>query len=279
MPLTTRKPRVLVVDDDRRTLNMRKEQLEEWNLDVVLAETTEAALTEIEASPEMDAVLTDISMKPNDSKDFSGVEMAQTVKSRYGAIPLFAYSAKVDERELLRRSEGLFVSSFPKGLKDRDEMRDIAGQIRDASFRRRQDRREESADTLEALLTRHRLEKIDSAETVRRLLPHARSSADIEANLKAAGYHLELVHSSIFTAAANPLLVWVKETDGEAEAEVYGQSILYAHGASGDEAIDKLIELMRGFAKDFASGEGTDVGPSLRLREFLERTMLSDGGD
>jgi CheY-like chemotaxis protein len=274
-----RNPRVLVVDDDPRNLNVRREQLEEWNFDVVLADSEASALTQIEASPEMDAVLTDINFEEENLDDITGVELARTIQTRFADIPLFAYSVKVDEGRLLDEAEGLFVRSFPKGIKTMEEVRDIAESIRDAALQRRRRRRTESEQRRAELMVSYPLEKIGAAETVRRLLPHARNAADIEASLKAAGYHLELVHSSVFLPSANPVLVWVKQLDGEAEAEVYGQSTLYAHGESGDEAMAKLVELMRLFAEDFGAGEGDADGPALRLQEFLERTMLPAGSE
>jgi CheY-like chemotaxis protein len=262
------------VDDEERTQDIRKEQLEAWNLDVVLAGSTTAALTQIEASPEMDALLTDINFNEDDPEDISGVELARTVKSRFGDIPMFAYSARVDEARLRKEAKGLFVRSIPKGIKFRDEVHDIADTIRDVSLRRQQQRRTESEQRRAELLVRYPLEQIGAAETVRRLLPHARNAADIEASLKAAGYHLELVHSSAFLASANPVLVWVKERGDNVEAEVYGQSTLYAHGKDADDAMAKLVELMRLFAEDFKAGASDDAGPALRLREFLKRTIL-----
>ncbi|HEX7278615.1 MAG TPA: response regulator [Solirubrobacterales bacterium] len=268
-----RKPRVLVVDDEVRNLRIRKKQLEGQNLDVAVADSETAALNQIEASPEMDAVLTDISFT-QDPRDTSGVKLARTIKARFGDIPLFAYSAKVEERLLREEAQSLFTLSIPKGIKFEDELRELADTIRDTSLQRRHRRRTEFDQQLAELVVRHPLETINAAETVRRLLPHARDAADIETSLKAAGYHLELIHSSVFQPSANPVLIWVKELGDEIEAEVYGQPSLYAHGESGDDVVAKLIELMRLFAEDFRNDDGDYGGPALRLRDFLERTIL-----
>lgn len=273
-----RKPRVLVVDDENRNLSIRKQQLEAKNLEVVVAESESAAMHQIEASPEMDAVLTDINLA-DEPGDTSGVKLARKIQARFGDIPLFAYSATVEEQELREEARGLFMRSIPKGIKFDEELRDLAETIRDASLQRRQRRRVRSDEQLADLVVRYPLEAIDAAETVRRLLPHARDAADIEASLKAAGYHLELIHSSIFQPSANPVLVWVKELDEEIEAEVYGQPSLYAHGESGDDVVAKLIELMRLFAEDIRHDDGEYAGPALHLREFIERTILVAHGN
>lgn len=273
LTVEVRKPRVLVVDDEERNRKIRKKQLEAQNLDVAVAGSESAALSQIEATPEMDAVLTDINLT-QEPHDISGVKLARTIKARFGDIPLFAYSATVEERLLREESQGLFMRSIPKGIKFDDELRELAETIRDTSLRRRHKRRVESDHQLAELVVRYPLETIDAAETVRRLLPHARDAADIEASLKAAGYHLELIHSSVFQPTANPVLIWVKELDDEIEAEVYGQPTLYAHGESGDDVVAKLIELMRLFAEDFRNDDGDYAGPALRLREFIERTIL-----
>jgi CheY-like chemotaxis protein len=273
LTVEVRKPRVLVVDDEERNLKIRKKQLEAQNLDVALAGSESAALNQIEASPEMDAVLTDINLT-KEAHDTSGVKLARTIKARFGDIPLFAYSAKVDERQLREEAQGLFMRSIAKGIKFDDELRELADTIRDTSLQRRHKRRVEFDQQLAELVVRYPLETIDAAEAVRRLLPHARDAADIEASLKAAGYHLELILSSVFQPSANPVLVWVKELGDEIEAEVYGQPSLYAHGESGDDVVAKLIELMRLFAEDFRNDDGNYAGPALRLREFIERTIL-----
>jgi CheY-like chemotaxis protein len=273
-----RKPRVLVVDDEDRNLTIRKRQLEGQNLDVAVAKSAGSALSQIEASPVMDAVLTDINLTGEDN-DTSGFQLAETIRQRFGDMPLFAYSAKVEEWRLPRDPQGLFIHSIPKGIKFEDELRELADLIRDTSLQRQHKRRVESNLQLAELAVRHPLESINAAETVRRLLPHARDAADIEAGLKAAGYHLELIHSSVFQLPANPVLVWVKDLGGEIEAEVYGQPALYAHGDSADGVVAKLIELMRLYAEDFRNDDGVYAGPALRLREFVERTIVLSGSE
>jgi CheY-like chemotaxis protein len=272
-----RNPLVLVVDDDPRNLSVRREQLEKRDLDVVVARSMEAALKELEASPEMDAILTDLHLDSTKPDDISGVELAFVVKDRFGDIPMVAYSAVVGETRLKKEHEELFVRSFVKGFKSNTEIEKALEAIREVAIGHRQRRRIKAERVRTELLDRHSLERIEVAETVRRLLPHARNAADIEASLRDAGYHLELVRSSAFKSSANPLLVWVKEVQDGVEVEVYGQSVLYAHGHTADEAITKLVELMRLFAEDFIGEAGKDDGPSLRLRGFLERTVEADG--
>lgn len=268
-----RTPLVLVVDDEERNQNMRRQQLERKNLKVVVANSREGALTELDASPEMDAILTDIRLDPDDASDTSGLDLARDVRGRFAGIPMVAYSATIGEGVLSPEDESLFIRGVAKGPKLKRELDEIIEAIRDAAVSHREHRRQEAERQHAELVDRHPLELTHATETVRRLLPHSREAADIEASLKAAGYHLELVTCSAFRVAANPVLVWLKDVEDGVEAEVYGQSILYAHGDDADDAISKLVELMWLYAEDFRGSEEDDAGPALRLRLFLERTI------
>lgn len=273
-----RNPLVLVVDDEPRNRKVRREQLEKRHLEVVVADSKEAALTELDASPEMDAVFTDIRLDPHDASDTSGLDLARDVRRRFGPIPMVAYSAVIDEGVLSKEDEALFIRSVAKGPKPKlnRELEEIIEAIREAAVSHRQHRREETERRHAELLDRHPIELSHATETVRRLLPHSREAADIEATLKAAGYHLELVTCSAFRSTANPLLVWLKDVEDGVEAEVYGQSVLYAHGENADDVIGRLVELMWLYAEDFRSSDDEDAGQATRLRLFLERTIDLD---
>lgn len=264
-------PLVLVVEDDDRTRMVRKRQLEKYRLKVIVADSVGQALGELENSPEMDGILTDLGLDTTKPNDTSGIGLARTVKRRYGDIPIVAYSAY--DRPLSKDDEKLFIRSVAKGLRRNDEIEGLVTDIRGAALKHRAQRRTNAEEQLHALTQSYSLEEIDPAETVRRLLPHATQSADIEHSLREAGYHLELVNSAAFSELSSPVLVWVKEVDDGFEVEVYGQSTLYAHGATIDDAVERLVELMRLFAEDFEGSDRSDAGPASRLREFLVRTV------
>lgn len=269
-------PLVLIVDDDERNQTVRKEQLEREDLQVVLAGSMNAALIELETGPEMDAILTDLSLDPSSPRDKSGLELVQVVRERFGDIPVFVYSARIKDDDLSVEEKKLVTRSVVKRIRPIGQVQELVQEIRSAALSHRESRRVSSEERRAELLDRHQLETIDAAETVRRLMPHSQKAEDIENSLREAGYHLELIHSSAFSSLATPVLVWVKQVENGVEAEVYGQSTLYSHGGDTADAAAKLVELMRLFAEDFRNGDGDDSGPSLRLREFLTRTIRFD---
>lgn len=272
-------PLVLVVDDEERNLDVRRKQLEKRELKVVVAGSREAALTELNASPEMDAVITDIRLDKNNPTDTSGLDLAREISVRYADLPMVAYSAVVREGVLTPEDESLFIRGVAKGSKLKGELEEVIEAIRDAAVGHREQRRQRADMQRAELLGRSSVQLSHATESVRRLLPHSRDTTDIEATLRTAGYHLELVTCSAFRVTANPLLVWLKDVEDGVEAEVYGESILYSHGSDADEAIERLVELMCLYAEDFNASTQAEAGPAVRLRLFLERTInLSQEG-
>jgi CheY-like chemotaxis protein len=267
----------LVVDDDARTRNVRKRQLEQRHWNVIVVGSKKEAVTQLNACPEVDAVLTDLRLDTTVNDDKSGVALARIVRQQFGQIPIMAYSAYVADRPLSADERQLFTHVVGKRIMKSPEVDKHLGALRDAAIEHRERRRSAAESQMTALNLLHDLETIDAAETVRRLMPHAKDSADIEESLRSAGYHLELVHSSAFRCLATPILVWIREVEDGVEAEVYGQPALYAHGENADDAVTKLVDLMRLFAEDFGSSDGEEAGPALRMRAFLERTIELGG--
>lgn len=266
---------VLVVEDDLRTQDVRRRQLRDLDAEAIFARTREQALREIEASPGPDAVLTDANLDEHNPTDSSGIQVARDVRDRFGPeIPIMAYSGKLAESPLSEaEAKELFTRRKSKGIMPFDDVEDELESLLQDARDYRQRRVEIARARREEMRSRILLDTIDPAETVRRLLPDAALSADVEALLEAAGYRLQLVRSGSFKLSANPLLVWTRQLGDVAEAEVYGQPALYSDGDNEQDAVEQLVDLMRLFAEDFEASDEPVAGPAERLRAFLERTI------
>lgn len=271
----TTKPIVLVVDDDERTLELRVRQLRQAECEPLSVSSFAAALQQLAASPEVDAVLTDINLDATKPKDKSGVELGRLVRTMYEDLPVAAYSARFSDQPLSKTEREIFTRELPKGRLRWKEISTSFEELREDALSHRARRRERAQKTREVL--KGRVDKISlaPAEVVRQLVPHNGDQAsDIEKRLKAAGFSLVVVSSEAFQCLALPLLVWVRERDGLAEVEVYGQPSLYAVEQSVDKALDSLVELMQLFSHDFERPDAPESeGIALGLRNFLRRVV------
>jgi CheY-like chemotaxis protein len=270
---------VLVVEDNPRTQDVRKKQLEGRGWQVILAETKEAAIREMDNSPTLDAVLTDANLDPADPTDASGIDLARDVRNRFGDIPILAYSAHFSDRPLTAEEKLLFTRTIPKRIMRAGDLEAHLGLLKDEAREYRSKRVSDVHSAREELRSRVRLEALEPAETVRRMMPEGRAREGVEHSLKEAGFRLQLVHSASFKRSSTPLLVWTRDTPDGAEAEVYGQPGLYADGQDEQDAVSQLVELMRLFAKDFASSAKPVAADAARLRSFLDRTIQTSEGD
>lgn len=268
---------VLVVEDDPRTQKVRKRQLESKGFGVLLAASRPEAIRELDASPHVDAVLTDANLDPTNPADRSGIELASFIRDRHGDLPIMAYSAQMADRPLSSSERALFTLQVPKAIMTPTELGEHLGQLRKAAQEHRSGRIAAARESRDRLRDRIRLEDVDPAETVRRLMPDDIPAFGVEHALRTAGYRLQLVHSSAFRPEADPVLVWTREWDSkdgvQAEVEVYAQPTLYSHGDSIQIAVARLIELMRLFAEDFQTSSAPSAGPARRLQTFLDRTI------
>lgn len=266
---------VLVVEDDLRTQKVRKRQLEKRGFGVLLANSQPDAIRELDASPHVDAVLTDANLDATNPTDRSGIELARLIRERHADLPIMAYSAQMADSPLTASESELFTLEVPKAIMTPEQLGDHLIQLQQVAEEHRAKRVARAHEAREILRNRVRLEAVDPAETVRRLMPDDLATPGVERTLRNAGYRLQLVHSPAFRPEANPILVWTRESpDGvQAEAEVYAQSTLYSHGDSIQSAVARLVELMRLFAEDLRTSPSPTAGPAKRLQTFLERTI------
>ena len=88
--MTTRKPLVLVVDDEAFIRLMLVDLLEEAGLEVVEAGTADEALCLLETAPAVKVVLTDIEMPGR----LNGMDLARVTRERWPHIELLVMSGR-----------------------------------------------------------------------------------------------------------------------------------------------------------------------------------------
>src|SRR6266542_1408359 len=94
------RPVVLLVEDDRDALVIRKELFETGGFVAYGVQTAEAAKREVRAAPMIDIVVTDINLDPDSAFDTSGVDLAQYLRTEAPGLPIVGYSAVFAEGQL-----------------------------------------------------------------------------------------------------------------------------------------------------------------------------------
>jgi CheY-like chemotaxis protein len=103
--------RVLVVDDNSTNRSILKNQLEQWKLIPVLADSSEAAINTLKESEEVfDLVISDMQMPMMD-----GVQLARFIKKQFPSMPIILLSSIGDESH--KNYPSLFYSILTKPIK------------------------------------------------------------------------------------------------------------------------------------------------------------------
>jgi CheY-like chemotaxis protein len=263
----------MIVDDRKDSRRSRVKQAESVGFKVLPVETAEDALGQLEVSPEVDHVVTDIRLSTEVADDQSGIELARQITRLHQDLPVSYYSSYYAENDISDEDQQLFVNGWIKGETTWREMDALFEEIYANAVQRKAGRVAKADMARAKLKERHELEIIDTPEVLRSLVPDSKGGRQVEEALAEAGYGLALVRSSAFSPEAMPLMVWVNAHGEHAEVEVFGHPSLFAPGETTREAIEALVELMRLFHEDL-QGQGGDVdGPARTLQEFLARTM------
>jgi CheY-like chemotaxis protein len=115
--------RVLIIDDNDTNRKILKLQLEQWNLQPVMAASGKQALELLAAGQPFDLVLTDMHMP-----EMNGVELAKNVRSRHPDLSIMLLSSVGDD--LCKQHNDLFNSVLTKPVKQQTLCKYILGNFR-----------------------------------------------------------------------------------------------------------------------------------------------------
>ena len=113
---------ILIVDDNLTSRNVLKNQLEQWKLLPVLADTGQQAL-ECLSQVSFDLVITDLNMPGMD-----GIRLAETLKKQYSKIPVILLNPLNDDR--YKQHADIFSAVINKPVKQHDLFDNILSQLR-----------------------------------------------------------------------------------------------------------------------------------------------------
>jgi len=110
--------RILVVDDNATNRKILKLQLEQWNLQTVLADSAHNALELLTSEQPFDLVLTDMHMP-----EMNGLGLAKEVRSRYPSLPIMLLSSVCDDE--YKQHRDLFSVVLTKPIKQQQLLKNI----------------------------------------------------------------------------------------------------------------------------------------------------------
>ena len=259
--MATAIPLALIVDDDNKTRETRSKILEESNFIAIGASTRNDALREIKASPAIDIIITDISLKPDDYSDNSGYLLAKDISKLRPNLPIIGYSGKV--KEFPNEYNKVFIDSLERGSNNLKQLRQHVQKWRDLALKYRKIRTERATENLGRIKEKYKLSSHDY-NILREFVPDAISHnkeqneyISIEDVLRNAGFHLQIIDDypdlPIKGKIIAPIAIWLQEIAGGAIAQVYGFPDLYSSGVDSDEAIRNLLILIYGYYTDIKS--------------------------
>jgi CheY-like chemotaxis protein len=272
-PLLERpQPLVLIVEDRRESLRRRLDLFESFGCAALGATSHDDALRELQATPLVDLLVTDIHMADErHPDDKSGIALARAVRARWDDLPIAGYSAFFAEGDLSAEERSVFDVSFPRGSQRGRELQRQVVSCVELAQRHRLRRAEQLDDELRRLRESYAV-RVPPTEVLRRFEPAGEANVTIEAPLQRAGYRLEMVSASGDRGVHESFAVWLVPTASGWECEVYGHPEIYAFGETEAEAIDNLVELMALYWRELGGVEGHS-GRVARLAQFLERTV------
>jgi CheY-like chemotaxis protein len=265
-------PLVLIVEDRADSLRRRLDLFESFGCAALGASSRDDAIRELQATPLVDLLVTDIHMgDERHPDDKSGIALARAVRQRWSDLPIAGYSAYFAEGDLSADERNAFDVSFPRGSQRGRELRRQVESCVELAQRHRLRRAEQLDGELQRLRAKHAVE-VPPSEVVRRFEPAGNASMAIEVPLLRAGYRLEMVSAASERDVREAFAVWLVPNDAGWECEVYGHPEIYAFGPTEGVAVDHLVELMALYWRELTPQ--TDLAGSVRrLAGFLERTV------
>jgi CheY-like chemotaxis protein len=265
--LPLRKPRTLLVEDEVKQLDLRRELLQLRNLEVIPASSRAEAVNRLQSVDyEVDVVVTDLNLDESASVA-GGVGVARAVSEHSGrAIPVYAYSGKSESMPSGDRN--LFKKFVLKASKTTDvrAMFDEATSDANEHFRRRVAR---AHDIIEPLAQKPHQLNPQEVSLLRDLMAGAVRTLGVPRVRQPESVGLLVLAE----AAALPYVIEIREERVGVRfyASVLGHEYLFGYGQSEDEASGNLQAIVEGYVtlvnheKDIYA-----VGPSRRMRKMLK---------
>jgi CheY-like chemotaxis protein len=270
-------PLVLVVEDERTSVETRVELFEAKGFAAIAALSKKDAERELRACPSIDLLITDINLDPTGAWDDSGIDLARQVRQIRPQLPIIGYSGRVND--LSDEDRALFQSFHLKGkeLDHINEWRDLAVEHR----RSRSEATSQLAERLAGQTPAHET----GYNLLREFVPGGRALNEndercIEDILRDNGYQLKIIEPADTPAGAasegveiaSPISVWLRHSNNYVIAEAYQCPELYATGGDQETAIEMLLLLMAGYHADFNDDPEMDLSPNMiNLRNYLNR--------
>jgi signal transduction histidine kinase/ligand-binding sensor domain-containing protein/DNA-binding response OmpR family regulator len=113
---------VLIIDDNNTNLNILKKQLEQWNLQTVVANSPTDALKILSTQKNFHLVISDMQMPDTD-----GVQLAEMIKVDHPDLPIILLSSIGDDR--FKTHQSLFASVLTKPVKQNALCRHVLGAL------------------------------------------------------------------------------------------------------------------------------------------------------
>ena len=259
-------PLLIIVEDSHQLREQRVKFFSKKGFAVIAAASMEEALHELQASPGVDLVVTDIELDKVEPHK-SGVALARKVREFRDQLPIVGYSAKFEDLPEADRQQ--FQLFQKKGTIDRQERDRFADRCLNLAVDHRDRRRRHAHESMARL--RH-AKQPDGAQfrTLRRVAMD-RDGDGAEATLERAGFRIRLIDSENFDSIVAPFVVWIRQGSNNVEAEVYGQPELYTVGADVESTVQGLVEYMRLSLAALLNGDGSELSDS--AEEFLLRVV------
>lgn len=279
-------PLVLVVEDDPDALAIRVLQLESAGCRAIAVDNSDDAIRELWHAPLLGGMLTDINLV-NAGDDKSGITLARYVREHRPSLPIAGYSGVFAEDRLSPEELALFDTYYGAGKLTAADIRTAIAEVAEMAQRFEQVRRDEADARLDVVREQFGVSR-DDFDSFRSLIAdpdlaveQALTGTDLRAHIVGPG--AIPTHAGTGTSASavgltmrTPVVVWIREEDDGAEAEVHGVPELYAFGDDSGEAICNVIDLSADFYRDLVGADDLG-GPLARLQRFVVGVFDGDG--
>lgn len=251
-------PLALIVDDKKEHLQQRVFNLKKKGLACITATSLSEAFWRIRSSPSIDLLICDINFDPEDPSNAEGVNIANKIKQENPALPMVAYSGKLEKSDLenVLGKKHPFAFRYSKGARDRYNQ-EVTDWIKAAEVHQKS-RQQESKDVISNNNSTIDINTILNKESIFKAEPQIDQENDdnieltFEENLKKAGVKLVIFHSCednpspltependegamvyTFSRIKKPFIVWLRSYGHNSElfeAEVYQIDVLRTTG-------------------------------------------------